>query len=128
MRLLLDTHVLLWFASGDAALPRKVRTLLESDAHETLVSAASAWEVATKYRLGKLPGAGPFAVDFEGTVSALGMSVMPISARHAQLAGSFPVAHRDPFDRVLAAQAQLERCRLVSGDGALDAFGVAREW
>ena len=128
MRLLLDTHVLLWFAAGDAALPRKVRALLESDAHESLVSGASAWEVATKYRLGKLPGAGPFAVDFEGAVASLGVTVLPISARHAQLAGSFPAAHRDPFDRDIAAQAQLERCRLVSGDAALDAFGVSREW
>ena len=128
MRLLLDTHVLLWFAAGDAALPRKLRVLLESGAHDTLVSAASAWEIATKHRLGKLPGAGPFAVDFEDAVTSLGMNVLSISARHAQLAGSFPAAHRDPFDRVIAAQAQLERCRVVSSDAALDAFGVAREW
>ncbi len=128
MRLLLDTHALLWFAAGDAALPRRVRALLESSAHDIVVSAGSAWEIATKHRLGKLPGAGPFAADFEGTAAALGLEVLVITGRHAQLAGQLAVAHRDPFDRMLVAQAQLDQRQLVSGDRALDAFGIERVW
>lgn len=128
VRLLLDTHVLLWYAAGDAALPRRVRALLDDPAHDIVASAGSAWEVATKHRLGKLPGAGPFAADFEGTAASLGFASLPITGRHAQLAGALPQLHRDPFDRVLAAQALLEQRQLVSGDAALDAFGVGRVW
>ena len=127
-RLLLDTPALLWFAAGDRALSRRARAAIEDSDNDVLVSAASAWEIATKHRLGKLGGAGPLAADFERTVAALSFTPLDIAARHAAAAGAFTAAHRDPFDRVLAAQALIEGLAIISSDAALDLFGVARVW
>ena len=128
MRLLLDTHALLWWLAGDEQLPPKARKAIADRRHEILVSAASAWEVTTKHRLGKLPMAGPLAVDFAGEVRRQGFTALPISMVHAQVAGSLPGIHRDPFDRVLVAQAREERVALVSNDTVFDEYGVARYW
>ena len=128
MRYLVDTHALLWFVAGDLSLSPRARNLIENPAHEILVSAASAWEIATKYRIGKLPEARLLAVNFPETIAGLGFAELPISARAAQLAGGMTAAHRDPFDRVLAAQARLESVPLVTNDPVFGEFGIEVAW
>jgi PIN domain nuclease of toxin-antitoxin system len=128
VRLLLDTHALLWWLAGDARLPRAARSAIEDESNEVCVSAASAWEVSTKHRLGRLPGAGPLAVDFAREVRAQGFQQLPISLEHGQLAGVLPGAHRDPFDRMLAAQARAELMAVVSNETLFDEYGIARIW
>ncbi|MFM8301226.1 MAG: type II toxin-antitoxin system VapC family toxin [Gemmatimonadota bacterium] len=128
MRVLLDTHALLWWLAGDRQLSFKARRVIADSQHEVFVSAASAWEVTTKHRLGKLPMAGPLAVDFAHEVRRLGFTSLPITMEHAQVAGSLPNHHRDPFDRVLVAQARAERFALVSNEELFDGYGVPRIW
>ena len=128
MRLLLDTHALLWWLSGDTQLSLSARRAIADRRHDILVSAASAWEVSTKHRLGKLPGAGPLAVDFEREVRRHGFMALPISMSHAQSAGALTGAHRDPFDRMLVAQAREEKLALVSNEKLFDEYGVTRIW
>ena len=128
MRLLMDTHALLWWLAGDERLTVTAREAIASRDNVVHVSAASAWEIATKHRLGKLPGAGPLAVDFAAEVLAQGFTPLDITLAHGQDAGSLPGPHRDPFDRMLIAQARTERMALVSNEQAFDAYGVVRIW
>ncbi len=127
-RLLLDTHAFLWWLDGDARLPLKIRRLIQDDANEIFVSAASVWEITTKARLGKLPSALEVASDVPACVAGQGFKGLAISIAHAQAAGSLPGPHRDPFDRMLIAQAQSERCPILSIDQAFDDYGVTRIW
>ena len=128
MRLLLDTHALLWWLDGDRRLSPRARRAIGNAANLVLVSAASAWEITTKSRLGKLPGAADVAADVAGCVSAQGFTALDISILHAQRAGHLPGDHRDPFDRMLIAQAQLEDLPVVSDDAVFDGYGVMRFW
>ena len=128
MRLLLDTHTFLWWLDGDRRMSKRARTLVGRDAHEVFVSAASAWEIATKWRLGKLPGAADVAADIAGAVASQAFLPLSITLAHAQLAGQLTADHRDPFDRMLAAQALMEGLPIVSNDEAFDLFGIARIW
>jgi PIN domain nuclease of toxin-antitoxin system len=128
MRLLLDTHALLWWLDGSRRLSRKARAAIGDEATSVFVSAASAWEITTKARLGKLPGAVDVAADVAGCVAGQGFSAMDITILHAQRAGRLPGAHRDPFDRMLIAQAQLEDLPIVSDDDVFDGYGVTRFW
>jgi len=128
MRLLLDTHALLWWLAGDKRLPRKVRVALADDSNEVLVSAASAWEVSTKHRLGKLPNIGPLANAFAREVVQQGFRPLDITIDHAQRAGSLSGPHADPFDRMLIAQSQAENLALVSNEAVFDNYGVTRIW
>ena len=128
MRLLIDTHALLWFLAGDRHLPRPIRTLIDDPANAIFVSAASAWEITTKHRLGKLPGAAPIAADVGATVLAQGFDTLDVTMMHAQRAGALASDHRDPFDRMLAAQAQIEGIAIISGDRVFDDFGLRRLW
>lgn len=128
MRLLLDTHVLLFWLAEPKRLPKKVSALIAERQHEMLVSAVSAYEVSTKYRLGRLPSAGPLVTDFFGWIHKAGFAELPISIRHAQTAGLFSAPHRDPFDRLLASQSIVENIPIASSDDALDQFGVQRIW
>jgi PIN domain nuclease of toxin-antitoxin system len=128
VRLLLDTHALIWWLAGDERLPLAARNAIADESNVVFVSAASAWEVSTKHRLGKLPGAGPLAVDFAREIRAQGFEPLPITLEHGQVAGSLSGEHRDPFDRLLAAQARGEMMALVSNDAAFDDCGVARIW
>jgi PIN domain nuclease of toxin-antitoxin system len=129
VRLLLDTHAFLWWVFGDPKLSRRARIAIDDDGeNEVFVSAASAWEIATKYRIGKLPDAGVVADDIPGTVVAEGFTELTISVRHAQRAGNLGGQHRDPFDRMLIAQAMLEDLTLVSNERTFDAYGVKRIW
>ena len=128
MRLLLDTHALLWWLDGDRQLSRTARRHLEEEDNTVLVSAASAWEITTKARLGKLPGALAVAADVAGVVSGQGFVALDITIVHAQRAGRLPGDHRDPFDRMLIAQAQLEDLPIVSNEVVFDRYGVNRIW
>ena len=128
LKLLLDTHALIWWLAGDAALSLRARDAIEDEANSVAVSAASAMEVATKFRIGKLSGAAVLAQDFEAIVAAQGFTELPISVQHARLAGGMNISHKDPFDRFLIAQAQADGMVLVSNEALFDTFGVRRLW
>lgn len=128
MRFLLDTHALLWWLFDDPRLSGTVREIVADPGNQLLVSSASAWEISTKHRLGKLPAVGQLARDISGWVVRAGFGELPVTIPHAQRAGSWPQAHRDPFDRMLAAQSALEELPLISQDPALAAFGIRLVW
>lgn len=128
MRLLLDTHALIWWLSGDPALSKRARIAIAEDPSAAAVSAASAWEIAIKVRLGKLPGAAALAGRLGPVVRREGFAALSISIDHAQRAGALPGPLRDPFDRMLIAQAILEDRTLVSIERSFDRYGVARLW
>lgn len=128
MRLLLDTHALLWWLDGDRRLSLKARRAIARDSNSILVSAASAWEITTKARLGKLPGATEVAADVAACVAGQGFLSLDITLLHAQRAGSLSGAHRDTFDRMLIAQSQIEDVVVVTDDEAFDSFDVRRFW
>jgi PIN domain nuclease of toxin-antitoxin system len=129
VRLLLDTHAFLWWVFADAKLSRLARAAIDDDVENTvIVSADSAWEITTKYRIGKLADARVVADDVSGAVAAEGFNELAISVRHAQRAGNLVGHHQDPFDRMLIAQAMLEDLTLVSNERAFDAYGVRRLW
>jgi len=128
VRLLLDTHAFLWWLAGHSSLPVRVRAEIDTSGSDVFVSAASAWEIATKYRLGKLPQAELVASDVLLNVESQQFTPLPISVKHGQLAGALPGRHRDPFDRMLIAQAITEDLVLVSNERAFDAYGVRRLW
>lgn len=128
MRALLDTHALLWWLSDDPALPRAARKLIAETKNTLIVSAASAWEIAIKVRLGKLPTAADLAADFSGLIEREGFESLSISAEHGIRAGLLPGPHKDPFDRMLIAQAQAENIPIVSNEAAFESYGVRRLW
>lgn len=128
MRLLLDTHAFLWWLDGDRRLPIAVRRMIADTANDVLARAASVWEITTKARLGKLPGALDVALDVPSSIRDQGFEPLAITVAHAERAGSLPGAHRDPFDRMLAAQAEIEAVPIVSADTAFDHLGVLRKW
>ena len=124
MKYLLDTHALLWWWTDDPQLSIPARALIADEANTILVSAASAWEIATKHRLGKLSLATEAIKRFNELVELDAFEHLPVSYLHALRAGE----HRDPFDRMLAAQSQLEGAVLISCDPALTALGVNVAW
>jgi len=128
MRVLLDTHTLLWWLDGDRRLSRRARSLIGKETNTVLVSAASAWEITTKARLGKLPGAVEVAEDVVGCVTGQGFESLDITLLHGQRAGALGGSHRDPFDRMLIAQAQAEGVPIVSNDEVFDQYGIRRIW
>ncbi len=128
MRLLLDTHALLWWLAGDDQLSAVARAAIADEDNPIYVSAASAWEVATKHRLGRLPNAGPLANDFAHEVAKQGFLALEITLDHGQRAGALSGNHKDPFDRMLIAQSQAQNLVLVSNELAFDHFGVSRMW
>ncbi len=128
MRLLIDTHALLWWLAGDEALSLAARAAIGDDSNDVFVSAASVWEIATKHRIGKLPGVAAIVADIDAVLSDQNFMGLPISIRHGQAGGALPGPHRDPFDRMLIAQAITENLVLVSNELAFDAYGVRRLW
>jgi PIN domain nuclease of toxin-antitoxin system len=128
VRLLLDTHVVLWWLLGDERVPVSIRGAVADVEVETFVSAATAWEVAIKHNQGKLPAAAPLVADFEGLMLDRGFTPLSITFSHSTAAGMLPLHHRDPFDRVLIAQALAEGMTLVSDERLFDRYGVARLW
>lgn len=128
MRCLLDTHTLIWWMTTDPHLSRSARTLIEQESTISLVSAASAWEIAPKVRLGRLPAAADLVEDFVDDIKRQRMEILAVSAEHGIRAGLLPGPHKDPFDRMLIAQAQAENVPILSNDRALDGYGVRRLW
>jgi PIN domain nuclease of toxin-antitoxin system len=128
LRLLLDTHSLLWWAANHPSLSGLARKLIEPEKNVILVSVASAWEIAIKFRLGKLPAAANLVNDFAGYLERYGFETLPITLDHAVRAGLLPGPHRDPFDRMLIAQAVAENIPVISSDVALDSYAVRRIW
>ena len=128
MRMLLDTHTFLWWLSDSARLSAPARRAIEADADTIFVSAASAWEIATKHRIGKLPQAGAVALDVAGSIAGQGFEELAITVDDAERAGRLPGLHRDPFDRVLIAQALVRDLAVVSVDRTFDGYGVRRLW
>lgn len=128
MRLLLDTHALLWWLAGSDRLSMAACAAIENPANDVLVSAASAFEIATKYRLGKLPGAAAVAADITGCIAGQGFAELPITIRDGDRAGGLVGVHRDPFDRMLIAQALALDLTLVSLEDLFDRYGVHRLW
>lgn len=128
MRALLDTHALLWWLSDDTALSKPARKFIAETKNTVVVSAASAWEIATKVRLGKLATAAELAADFVGFVGREGFELLPISPDQAIRAGLLPGPHKDPLDRMLIAQAQAEGIPVVTNELIFDAYGVRRIW
>ena len=128
VRLVLDTHALIWFAEGNERLSAPARAAIEDPANTVFASAVSALETSTKYRLGKLPGAQLLAHEFSAVIAQCGFEGLPISVEAARLSGSFRHPLRDPFDRLLIAQALSEDLTLISNELVFEDFGVKRLW
>lgn len=128
MRVLLDTHALLWWFTDDPRLSQLARDTIANEANAVVVSAASAWEIATKHRLGKLNEAADAVDRFGELVAADGFEHLSITPCHSLRAGAYPIEHRDPFDRMLAAQSELESLPLLTCDPAFALFGVKTIW
>lgn len=128
MNLLLDTHAFLWWVAGDPALSRPARAAIGDAGNAVFVSAASAWEITTKFCIGKLPGVAAIADDLAAVLDTQGFVPLPITFAHGQTAGVLPSPTKDPFDRMLIAQAMLDRVVLVSNEQAFGAYGVRLLW
>ena len=124
MKILLDTHIFLWWLFDDPKLPLGIKKLIAEMENEISVSSASVWEIATKFRLGKLPEAASVAKHTPLWIEKAGFQALSVSPSHAQLAGSWDIAHRDPFDRMLAAQSEVEKMALATVDKALNQFPI----
>lgn len=118
MSYLLDTHILLWWLFNDPKLNQECRDIIRNPNHHIVVSSASAWEIATKYRIGKLPEAKPLVDDYQNILQKAKFNELTIANAHALRAGSLPISHRDPFDRMLMAQAELENLPIITYDRA----------
>lgn len=128
MRLLIDTHALAWWFDESDKFSATARELLLSENTVVFVSAVSVYEAAAKHRLGKWPDAAALLAGFDAFMRDQLMSELPLTINHARVAGELPPVHRDPFDRMLAAQALVEDLTIVSIDDKLDQFGVRRLW
>ena len=128
MRLLLDTHAFLWWLEGNRRLSGTARRAIEDAANDIVVSAVSAWEITTKHRVGKLPHAEAVARNVAGAIASQGFEELAISVEDAERAGRLPGPHRDPFDRLLAAQALARNLVVVSVDRVFDRYGVNCMW
>ena len=126
MRLLLDTHAFLWWLEGNRRLSRKARIAVEDPETAVFVSAASAWEIATKVRLGKLKWTGPESV--ESYCISQRFECLAVLFAHGERAGSWPQAQGDPFDRMLAAQSEAENIPIATNDPKLKSFGIDIVW
>jgi PIN domain nuclease of toxin-antitoxin system len=128
MKLLLDTHTFLWFIMGNPKLSEKARALIEDTGNDRLLSIASLWEIAIKHSLGKLSLARPFQALIPQQLERNRIEVLPITVAHLATVTMLPFHHRDPFDRLLVAQAAVERLPVVTVDSAFDAYAVERLW
>jgi PIN domain nuclease of toxin-antitoxin system len=126
--LLLDTHALIWWKTNSLSLPESVRRIIADNKNTIVVSAASAWEIATKVRLGRLPAVSDVTRNFAEYLTLSGFENLPISAEHGVRAGMLPGPQRDPFDRMLIAQAQAESLAIVSNEKIFDQYGLRRVW
>jgi PIN domain nuclease of toxin-antitoxin system len=128
MRVLLDTHALLWWLFDDTSLSKAARDAIRDPGNAVLVSAASAWEIATKRRLGKLPDAGEAAENLPALLRSSRMEPLAITVEHALAACALPGPHRDPFDRMLIAQSRLEDLPVVTSDPVFGRYSIRTVW
>jgi PIN domain nuclease of toxin-antitoxin system len=124
VRLLLDTHVLIWWLSDDRKLAKEARQIIANPNNDVFVSAASVWEVAIKAALGRIDVE---LDEFEDEIVKSGFRPLPIGLRHAVTVGNLPSVHRDPFDRMLVAQSTVEELRVMSHDRVFERYGLAAE-
>ncbi|MDZ8187223.1 MAG: type II toxin-antitoxin system VapC family toxin [Nostoc sp. ChiSLP02] len=118
MSYLIDTHILLWWLFNDPKLDTDCRDIIRNPDHRIIVSSASAWEIAIKYRMGKLPEAKQLVEQYSQILHQAKFIELAITTAHALRAGSLPIAHRDPFDRMIMAQAVLESLLVITYDKA----------
>ncbi len=128
MHVLVDTHAFLWWLAGNRRLSAAAREVIDNPDNSVLVSAASAWEITTNHRLGKLPGADIVAGDVMAAIDDHGFQPLAITVAHAERAGRLPGPHRDPFDRMLIAQSLAHDLPLVTNESLFDRYGVRRIW
>lgn len=128
MRLLLDTHAFLWFILDEPQLSAKADALISDPINEIEVSPASFWEIAIKISIGKYSLPEPFQVFMEREITVNNFRILHIEPKHAAAVSTMPFHHRDPFDRLIVAQATVEQVAIVSGDAALDVYGITRLW
>ena len=128
VQVLLDTHAFLWWLGGNLRLSGAARRAIEDNTNTIFVSAASAWEITTKHRIGRLAQAEAVARDVTGSIAGQGFEELAITVDDAARAGRLPGLHRDPFDRVLIAQALARGLAIVSVDQTFDGYGVHRLW
>ena len=128
MKILLDTHACVWMILGSPRISKLAKATIQDFDTEVYVSAATGWEITTKYRIGKMPEVSPFVHDFAGTLQQMSFQELPVSMDHATRAGLLLGDHKDPFDRMLIAQALAENLPLVSNEELFDRFLVQRIW
>jgi len=128
LRALLDTHTLIWWMTTDPHLSKPAHALIKNRDNTSLVSAVSAWEIATKVRLGRLPAAADLIRNFVEDLTRERIEILAVTAEHGIRAGLLPGPHQDPFNRMLIAQALAENVPIVSNDRALDGYGANRLW
>ncbi len=128
MKLLLDTHSFLWFISGSDRLSKTARKLIEDSSNQPLLSMASLWEMAIKVSIGKLELGRPFEELIPEQLNLNGIKVMDIQIEHVAKVTQLPFHHRDPFDRLLIAQAQVAAIPIVGADEAFDGYAITRIW
>jgi PIN domain nuclease of toxin-antitoxin system len=128
MRLLLDTHAFLWFVLGDAQLRSTARSYIPDSAHAKLISPASYWEIAIKVSLGKYRLNASYELCMQRGIEGNGFEILPIEPKHTVALTALPFHHRDPFDRLLIAQAMVEQVPIVSRDTAFHAYPITRLW
>ena len=128
MKLLLDTHTFLWFIMGNPTLSANARAFIEDQGNDKFLSVASLWEIAIKVSIGKLALSAPFDTLIPQQLSANGFELLRLEVNHAAALINLPFHHRDPFDRLLIAQARIEQMQIVSVDSAFDAYQIQRLW
>lgn len=128
MRLLIDSHALIWYVDQDHLLSPAAHAAITDPAHDLLLSAGSIWEIAIKFGLGKLVLSQPYKLWMTRAISDLAISVLPITLEHADVQAGLPRHHGDPFDRLLIAQAIVEQVSIISGDSNMDLYGITRLW
>ncbi len=128
MKLLVDTHALIWYVDQDHLLSPAAHAAITNPSNDLLLSSGSIWEIAIKVGLKKLTLSLPYRAWIEKAIADLGLSLLPITVEYADAQAVLPNHHRDPFDRLLVAQAQVEGVPLVSDDVTLDSYGITRIW
>ena len=128
MRLLIDSHALIWYVDQHQQLSAASHAAISDPSNELLLSAGSIWEIAIKIGLGKLVLTQPYSLWMSQALNDLGITVLPITVEYADAQASLPKHHSDPFDRLIVAQALLEKVSIVSADAQMDAYGIIRLW
>ncbi|MEA5626690.1 type II toxin-antitoxin system VapC family toxin [Nostoc sp. UHCC 0251] len=128
MQVLLDTHTLIWFFQGNENFSDKMRLLIENENNEKLISIVSVWEMSIKQSIGKLKFSSPIKTFIEQKLALNDFNLLNINLDHIDVITTLPLQHRDPFDRILIAQAMVEKIPIISVDTVFDAYSITRLW